>query len=147
MRTILAALFVSAAAVANASAGEIWLTMDQVRPFAMEKAAGQIVVGNPSIADVTVQDKNHVLLFGKAPGVTNMFIFDDNGETVDNLIVRVRSASNEMLTMHRGPLRTTYSCATQCEETVTVGDNQTTFGNVSTQSQQKYQQAAGNGQN
>lgn len=146
MRTIIAALLVSVAAT-TASAGEIWLTMDQVRPFVIEKPAGQIVVGNPSIADVTVQDKTRVLLFGKAPGVTNMFIFDDNGETIDNLVVRVKSTSNDMLTMHRGPLRTTYNCATQCEETVTVGDNTATFSGIAGQVQQKYQAAATGGEN
>lgn len=146
MRTLIAALLASVAATA-ANAEEIWLTMDQVRPFVIEKAAGQIVVGNPGIADVTVQDKTRVLLFGKAPGVTNMFIFDDNGETIGNLIIRVKSTSNEMLTMHRGPLRTTYNCATQCEETVTVGDNSTTFSGVASQVQQKFQQAATGGEN
>lgn len=146
MRTLIAALLASVAATA-ANAEEIWLTMDQVRPFVIEKPAGQIVVGNPGIADVTVQDKTRVLLFGKAPGVTNMFVFDDNGETIGNLIIRVKSTSNEMLTMHRGPLRTTYNCATQCEETVTVGDNSTTFSGVASQVQQKFQQAATGGEN
>jgi Flp pilus assembly secretin CpaC len=141
MRKILAALLISATAT-TANAGEIWLTMDQVRPFEIQKPAGQIVVGNPAIADVTVQDKTRVLLFGKAPGVTNMYIFDDTGATIDNLVVRVKSTSSDMLTMHRGALRTTYSCANQCEETVTVGDNTTTFTAVATQAQQKYQQAS-----
>jgi len=61
--------------VSNAQAGQLWLTMDQVRPYELKLPAGQIVVGNPSIADIQVQDKTRLLLFGKSPGLTNIFIF------------------------------------------------------------------------
>ncbi|HXI87181.1 MAG TPA: pilus assembly protein N-terminal domain-containing protein [Parvularculaceae bacterium] len=141
MRVLIAAAALSLAA-GTAHAGEIWLTMDQVRPYTLEKPAGQIVVGNPAIADVTVQDKTRVLLFGKAPGLTNMYIFDDAGTAIDNLIVRVNTGGANMLTMHRGASRVTYSCAAQCEPTQTVGDDNTIFSNVGTQVTQKQAQAA-----
>ena len=126
----------------NAYAGQIWLTMDQVRPYELKLPAGQIVVGNPGIADIQVQDKNRLLLFGKAPGLTNIFIFDDEGGTIENLQVRVKSSSNDMLTVHRGTARITYNCTTRCEATATVGDDQTAFQEVSSQAQAKFQQAA-----
>lgn len=125
----------------NAYAGQIWLTMDQVRPYELKLPAGQIVVGNPGIADIQVQDKKRLLLFGKAPGLTNIFIFDEDGGTIDNLQIRVKSASNDMLTVHRGAARITYNCTTRCEATSTVGDDQTTFAEVASQAQAKFQQA------
>ncbi len=137
MRSAFFALAVSAAAALPASAEEVWLTIDQVRPYEIGRPAGQIVVGNPAIADLTVQDKNRVLLYGKAPGLTNMYIFDDEGQVIDNLIVRVRSTTSEMLTMYRGPSRSTYHCAGICEATVMVGDDRTVFGDVNSQIQQK----------
>ena len=138
----LAALAAFAAFAANsAQAEEIWLTIDQVRPYELEKPAGQIVVGNPAIADLTVSDKQRILLYGKAPGLTNMYIFDDDGAVIDNLMVRVRATTSGMLTMHRGPARTTYNCSSQCEATITVGDDQSSFRDVSTQVAQKQGQA------
>ncbi|MBI1364374.1 MAG: pilus assembly protein CpaC [Alphaproteobacteria bacterium] len=141
MRVVIAAALLSAAASA-AHAEQIWLTMDQVKPYDLKQPAGQIVVGNPAIADVTVQDKTRVLLFGKAPGLTNMYIFDDAGNAVDNLIIRVKTTPAGMLTVNRGVARTTYSCANRCEATVTVGDDTSVFSSVSSQVTQKQAQAA-----
>lgn len=147
MRTIILTLAVTAAATTAARADQVWVTMDQVAPYAFKQDIDQIVVGNPGIADVTVRDKSKVLIFGKAPGVTNLFLFDADGNEVDNLIVRVRATGSEMLTFHRGGLRATYNCMTQCEPTVTIGDNSETFGAVSQQVQQKYQQATAGANN
>lgn len=141
MRTFVLSLLVSAAASTAAHADQVWVTMDQVAPYAFKQDVDQIVIGNPGIADVTVRDKSKVLIFGKAPGVTNLFLFDAEGKEIDNLIVRVRATGSEMLTFHRGGQRATYNCMTQCEPTVTIGDNADTFGAVSQQVQQKYQQA------
>lgn len=142
MRRIFTAALVFIGATQTAAAEQLWLTMDQVRPYKLENPAQSIVVGNPAIADVTVQDNTNVLLFGKAPGLTNIYIFDDKGEPVKNLIIRVRTPSADMLTVHRGGARTTYNCTTNCEATVTVGDDQNAFNEVSSQVQSKFSQAA-----
>ncbi len=154
MRRILAATAALAALLQPAAAEQIWLTMDQVRPLKLETPAKSIVVGNPAIADVTIQDNNNLLLFGKAPGLTNIYIFDETGAATQNLIIRVRTPSSDMLTVHRGAARTTYNCTTNCEATVTVGDDTTQFEIVSSQVENKYKQATtlaqgdnGNGNN
>ena len=126
---------------ASANAGEVWLSMDRVLPYKLETPAGKIVVGNAGIADVTIQDKTQIMLFGKSPGITNMYIFDDNGEVIENLTVSVRAAGEGLLTFQRGSSRTTYNCTTLCEATVTIGDAPDTFGAVASQVQQKYQTA------
>lgn len=141
MRALAALAAFASFAATSAGAEEIWLTIDQVRPYEIARPAGQIVVGNPSIADLTVSDKQRVLLYGKAPGLTNMYIFDDDGAVIDNLMVRVRATTAGMLTMHRGPARTTYNCSNQCEATITVGDDATIFKDVSAQVAQKHGQA------
>ncbi|MEQ8936992.1 MAG: pilus assembly protein N-terminal domain-containing protein [Amphiplicatus sp.] len=144
MRSMIAAVSATAAALAAispASAGQVWLTLDQVRPYELERPAGEIVVGNPGIADITVQDKTRVLLFGKAPGVTNLYIFDEEGKAIDNLIVRVNASSAGMLTLNRGSERTTYACTDNCNATQTVGDGTTSFSEVGQQVQLKLQLA------
>ena len=135
MRRILTAIAFLVASVQSAGAEQLWLTMDQVRPFKLETPAKSIVVGNPAIADVTIQDNANILLFGKTPGLTNIYVFDENGEPTKNLVIRVRTPSADMLTVHRGAARTTYNCTTNCEATVTVGDDLAQFQAVSTQVQ------------
>ncbi len=142
MRSIVIAAALFAISSAGAAAEQIWVTMDQVRPYKLETAAQKIVVGNPSIADIRVEDDSTLLLFGKGPGLTNIFFFDENGETIKNLIVRVRTASADMLVVHRGVARTTYNCTDNCEATVTVGDDPVVFNGVTAQVQSKFGQAA-----
>lgn len=142
MRSIIAAFILSVVVAPSAFAEQLWLTMDQVRPYKLDAPASSIVVGNPSIADVTVRDENNLFLFGKAPGLTNIYIFDENGEPVKNLMVRVRTSSSDMLVLQRGPDRMTYNCTSQCEPTITVGDSTQAFQNVAGQVQVKAAQAA-----
>lgn len=141
MRTFFLSLAAAVGASTAAHAEQVWVTMDHVSAFTFKHDVDQIVIGNPGIADVTVRDKSKVLIFGKAPGVTNLFLLDADGNEVDNLIVRVRATGSEMLTFHRGGQRSTFNCMTICEPTITIGDNNETFGAVTQQVQQKYQQA------
>ena len=142
MRSILIAAAALIFTTAGASAEQIWLTMDQVRPYKLASPAQKIIIGNPAIADIRVEDESNLLLFGKGPGLTNIYFFNENGEATKNLMVRVRTPSADMLTVHRGGSRTTYNCTTNCEATVTVGDDPTVFSGVATQIQSKFDQAA-----
>lgn len=126
-----------ALAPANAFAGEMWLTMDQVRVYGIEEPVSSIVVGNPAIADVTVQSNNKILLYGKAPGLTNIFFFDAKGKKLENLNIRVQSPTGNMLVLHRGVERATYSCTRLCERTITVGDSTEAFKQATTQAADK----------
>lgn len=140
MRTALLA-FVMSALPGAALAEQVWLTMDYVRTHKLDRPAANIIVGNPSIADVSVRDAENLLLFGKGPGVTNILITDENGELIEDMTVRVRTQAAGTLSFYRGSARTTYSCLNNCEATVTVGDDQGVFSGVSAQVQQKFGQA------
>lgn len=138
----LAALIATLSSPINAQ--QLWVTMDQVRSYSVDKPADSIIVGNPGIADIAVQDENRFLLFGKAPGLTNIIVLDNSGETIENLTVRVNPPSSSMLVYHRGPQRTTYNCTSHCEATLTIGDNNTDFVAINQQIQTKLgQQASG----
>ena len=122
---------------APAIAGELWLTIDQVRNYEIETPVSSIVVGNPAIADVTVQSNNKILLYGKTPGLTNIYFFDQNGDRIDNLNIRVQSPSGNMLVLNRGVERATYTCTQKCELTAAVGDSDAIFGQVTGQATAK----------
>ena len=121
----------------NAFAGELWLTMDKVRIYDMKSPVASIVVGNPAIADVTVQSDSRILLYGKTPGLTNIYFFDKDGKRVDNVNIRVQSSTGNMMVVNRGVDRATYTCTTKCELAPTVGDSQEVFGRVTQQAGMK----------
>ena len=137
LKSITAAVVALLIAPASAFAGEIWLTMDQVRTYGLKDPVSSIVIGNPAIADVTVQSNEQILLYGKAPGLTNIFFFNADGERLESLNIRVKSPTGNMLTLHRGVERATYSCTQLCEPTPIVGDSEGAFGLATAQAAAK----------
>ncbi|MEL6112654.1 MAG: pilus assembly protein N-terminal domain-containing protein [Pseudomonadota bacterium] len=142
MKTALIAVLTSFLIAPTALAQQLWVTMDQVRSYTVDRPADSIIVGNPGIADVSVQNSKQFLLFGKAPGLTNIIVLDEEGETIKNLQVRVNPPSSNMLVYHRGSARTTYNCTRHCDVALTVGDSSDAFGLVNSQVQTKLGQAA-----
>ncbi len=52
-------------------------------------AAKDVLVGNPLIADAVVRTRTTAYLFGKQPGQTNIFFFDEAGRQILNLDIDV----------------------------------------------------------
>ena len=53
--------------------------MNQAKIVKLSRAADTIVIGNPEIADASVQDASTVVLTGKGFGVTNLVVLDEDG--------------------------------------------------------------------
>ncbi|TIL55424.1 MAG: hypothetical protein E5Y81_23815, partial [Mesorhizobium sp.] len=67
----IAALLAATALIVPAKAGAgIEVTMNQAKIVKLSRAADTIVVGNPAIADASVQDASTIVLTGKGFGVT-----------------------------------------------------------------------------
>lgn len=127
--------------IANAQGGEMWLTIDQVRAYDLRQPVASIVVGNPAIADVTVQSNSKVLMYGKAPGLTNIYFFDKDGNRLDNINVRVQSQTDNMMVVYRGTARASYTCTRNCEQTPVIGDSPASFEVISAQAMAKANEA------
>lgn len=81
-----------------------------------------VVVGNPFIADVTMKHEGLVVVTGKSFGTTNIMALDAAGETLRDIIVHVTAPKAPTITVMRGAMKETYSCAPRCETTVNIGD-------------------------
>ncbi len=138
-----AALTVTAPAFA---ANELWVTIDEAQLHSLEQPVGSIVVANPSIADVTVRSKRELIFFGRMPGTTKVYFFDEKGERFATLDVRVRTPRNRLLTLQSGGTQYSFSCTTHCEQTFMVGDgtnnSRAVMGTVAGQADQKLQMAS-----
>src|SRR5690606_24445684 len=81
--------------VGAASAEPIMVEMNQARIVKLARAADTIIIGNPNIADASVQDASTLVLTGKGFGVTNMVVIDADGEViVDEQIAVSRNTAN-----------------------------------------------------
>lgn len=99
---------------AQAEAG-IEVTMNQAKIVKLARPADTIVVGNPAIADASVQDASTVVLTGKGFGVTNLVILDSDGSPIiDEQVTVIRQTASSVRIYRRADVQT-MSCTPYCE--------------------------------
>ncbi len=117
-------------AVPGFAAETMLVPVDQAKILRLDQPASTIVVGNPMIADATVQDEQMVVITGKSFGTTNLIILDREGNEILSTKLEVRYAASSQLTIQRGSSRFSYSCSPSCEPTLSIGDNVEQFNAV-----------------
>ncbi len=116
--------------------------VNMARVLRMSAPAATVIVGNPGIADVTIQDPQTLILTGKSYGQTNLIVLDAYGEPIADTLIDVVQMQAGVTTVYQGQLRTTLSCAPVCQPTVMLGDDSTFTSQVLASSQ--LIQSAGN---
>lgn len=87
-------------------------------------AAASIVVGNPRIADVTVQSVDTIFVVGRGFGETNLVILDVQGNIMmDADLQVVNSVPKHGTRLYNAKSRETYSCIPYCGPSPVLGDN------------------------
>jgi Flp pilus assembly secretin CpaC len=146
-RTLIGAASIALAGSALGGAARaqevIDVTIDFAKVLRLDHQAKTIVVGNPGIADASVEDDKTVVLTGKAAGTTNIIVLDAKGEEIANAVLRVSSNVRQLTTVFYGSHRQTFSCAPTCEQVILVGDEPTVFKNATEQIQGRQQFANG----
>jgi hypothetical protein len=110
-----------------AGAADLVVNIDEASIHRLMSEAATIVVGNPAIADVSVQGGSMLVVMGKNPGQTNIIALDRKGAEIENMIVHVRNGGPRQVTLHLGSDRVSYNCAPKCDRTLTVSDADTPF--------------------
>lgn len=85
--------------------------------------AATVIIGNPAIADVTIQDPQTLILTGRSYGRTNLIILDAHGEPVADTIVEVTQQQSDTVTVFMGAQRTSVACAPNCQPVIMLGDD------------------------
>jgi Flp pilus assembly secretin CpaC len=97
------------------AAEPIQVLINQAKIVKLARPADTIVIGNPAIADASVQDASTIVLTGKGFGVTNLVILDQDGvPIVDEQIVVSRQTANSVRIYRRSDIQT-LSCTPYCE--------------------------------
>src|SRR3990170_2272491 len=116
---------------AMAESNVVQVLVDQATLVRLDRPASEIVVGNPSIADVSVQSGKVLVVTGKSFGETNLIVMDADGKVVANRRLIVQEPRTGFVTMYRGGARQTLHCAPYCTPPLVIGDNPDYFEAIS----------------
>lgn len=147
-RTPAAILFVVSAVLSTAAgaADPLNIVLDQATITRLPDRAATIVIGNPLIADVSIQAGGMMVVTGKGYGTTNIILLDREGVVLVERPIRVTGAQDAVVVVYRGVSRESYSCAPICERRITLGDTPEYFDSTISQAGARSQNAAGGAQ-
>jgi Pilus formation protein N terminal region len=115
------ALFLTASAVR--ADDRIVVHLDEARIIKLPDRATTVVIGNPLIADISVQPGGLAVVTGKSYGATNLIILDKSGAVLTEHDVEVQGSTDKIVVVYRGINRSTYSCTPECAARITLGDD------------------------
>ena len=132
--TLFAAL---ALAAGQARAEDLIVKYDQSQLLRLPRPASEIIIGNPMIADVSIQSGNLLVITGKSFGITNMIVLDAERNVIQDQRVMVQRDEVKIVNLMKGSARQTYNCTPQCNPSIVIGDDPVYFSQVSGSSGQK----------
>jgi hypothetical protein len=116
------ALTAPAAAAAPPPPEPIIVYLDQARILRLPDRATTVVVGNPLIADLSIQPGGLAVITGKGYGATNFIVADKTGAVLTEKTIEVQGPSDNIVVVYTGQTRQTYSCTPDCSPRITLGD-------------------------
>lgn len=131
---------------APAQADTVSISLDHARLLKIPDRVTTIVIGNPLIADATLQGGGILVVTGKGYGATNLLALDRDGKVVMTKNVQVIGPGGEdLVVVYRGVARETWSCAPECQPRITLGDGTAFFGDTIGQAGNRNGAAQGGG--
>jgi hypothetical protein len=110
-----------------ASAADINVLLDEARLVKLPDRVSTIVIGNPLIADATVQAGGLLVITGKGYGATNLIALDRSGAVLLERSVEVQPPRGNVVVVYKGVDKESYSCTPHCDRRLTLGDGSTFF--------------------
>jgi Flp pilus assembly secretin CpaC len=94
------------------------LNWREARVVKLAKPAASIIVGDPTVADVTLDTPDTVIIFGKTPGETNLLVLSANQELLLDWPVMVSPTNQQHVTVlnaagAEAPVEVLYACGTE----------------------------------
>jgi Flp pilus assembly secretin CpaC len=113
---------------ASAQSETVTINLDQAQILQLPDRVATIVIGNPLIADATLQSGGVLVVTGKGYGATNLQALDRAGRVLMSKTVQVLGAgTDDIVVVYKGVERETYSCASDCQRRITLGDSTAYF--------------------
>ncbi|MBB3932655.1 hypothetical protein GGR25_003713 [Kaistia hirudinis] len=128
----LAILFASG--IARAS-DPLDVKLDRAKVMRIARPAATVILGNPAIADATIQDRMTLIITGRSYGTTNLIVLDQAGDPIADQLVTVSASDDDVVTVFAGDSRRSFSCSPECQPMLGLGDTQKAFDTVKSQMQ------------
>lgn len=125
----------SAMTISVATAEPIQVVVDRAKVMRISRPADIVIIGNPAIADATIQDAQTLIITGRSFGSTNLIVLDADGLAIADETITVGPQNEDVVTVYRRAARETFSCTPDCSPTLALGDNAASFDSVSSQIQ------------
>jgi hypothetical protein len=106
-----------------ADSAPVSVKVNMARILRIDAPAATVIIGNPGVADVTIQDPQTLVLTGKSYGQTNLIVLDGTGNPIADTLIQVTQDTADVVTVYVGDRRQTYSCEPVCQSTVMLGDD------------------------
>ena len=126
-----------------ATAKDLVVRYDQAQLIRLPRPAADVIVGNPSIADVAIQGSNLLVVTGKTFGVTNVIALDVDRNVIHDQRIFVERDPQKVVTLLKGSTRESYTCTPTCAPTLTIGDDKVFFETINKHSQRKHKFSTG----
>jgi Flp pilus assembly secretin CpaC len=111
--------------------------IDHAKVVRLPERTQTVIVGNPMIADITVQRNGIAVVTGRSYGVTNFIALDGAGAMLAESLVSVQAATESVVIVQRGLERESYSCTPNCQPSILLGDSARYFSEVGGQAGQR----------
>ena len=131
-RAAVAGLLLSSASIPALAADSIEVTVDRAKVMHIARPADIVIIGNPAIADATIQDNQTLIITGRSFGTTNLIVLDAAGNAIAEENVTVQP-DDDVVTIYKRSSRETYSCTPDCAPVVAIGDSADSFNAIKDQ--------------
>ena len=139
MRTIMKATFAAlalASLAAPAVADDVvQVTWRKAQVMSFGGGIGGIVIGDPSIVDVTLDGSGQIVVFGKTPGETNMIVTGTDNTVLFNAPVLVMPEDTRQVSIINAGTGTiserSWTCLTRCVQV--LGPGGTSYASIQPQ--------------
>lgn len=110
--------------------GALMVTINRAKVIRLPERAQTVVVGNPAIADLSLQKNGIVIVTGKSYGATNLIALDTSGNMLAESLVNVVAQTDGLVVVQRAFERYSYSCNPVCQPSVNLGDTNAYFNDA-----------------
>ncbi len=125
-----------ASLAATAAAAEpISVIVDRAKVLHISQPADVVIIGNPAIADATIQDSQTLIITGRSYGTTNLIVLDKQGQSIADNVITVEPSNDKVVTVYRRDSRQTLSCTPECSPILSLGDTPNVFESANAQIQ------------
>jgi Flp pilus assembly secretin CpaC len=113
----------------------ITVVVDRAKVLHISQPADVVIIGNPAIADATIQDSQTLIITGRSFGTTNLIVLDKKGQQIASDLVTVQPSDDQVVTVYRRASRETLSCTPDCSPVMALGDTSNVFDATNAQIQ------------